>query len=61
MRAGELILMSVDDHVVESAHLLDLHIPAQSQDRAPKMAKNRRGDEMWTFEGQVVLASALES
>jgi hypothetical protein len=36
-------------------------MPAQSQDRAPKMAKNRRGDEMWTFEGQVVLASALES
>jgi hypothetical protein len=53
--------MSVDDHVVEPAHLLDIHMPAQSQDRAPKMAKNRRGDEMWTFEGQVVLASALES
>jgi hypothetical protein len=40
MRAGELILMSVDDHVVEPAHLLDLHMPAQWQDRVPKMAKN---------------------
>ena len=41
MRAGELILMSVDDHVVEPAHLLDLHDrPRSRQDRVPKMAKN---------------------
>jgi predicted TIM-barrel fold metal-dependent hydrolase len=54
MSPGELILVSVDDHVVEPPDLFDRHLAAQWRDRAPKMVKNRRGDEMWTFEGQVV-------
>jgi hypothetical protein len=65
MRPAELILLSVD-HAVEPAHLFDRQLPAQWRDRAPKMVKNRRGDEIWMFEGQVVPnvglnASALES
>ena len=52
MSPGELILVSVDDHVVEPPAVFDRHLAAQWRDRAPKMVKNRRGDEMWTFEGQ---------
>ncbi len=54
MSPGELILVSVDDHVVEPPDLFDRHLAAQWRDRAPKMVQNRRGDEMWTFEGQIM-------
>jgi predicted TIM-barrel fold metal-dependent hydrolase len=54
MSPGELILVSVDDHVVEPPNLFDRHLAARWRDRAPKMVKNRRGDEMWTFEGQII-------
>jgi hypothetical protein len=39
MRPGELILVSVDDHVVEPVHLCDRHPSVEWRDRAPKMVK----------------------
>jgi hypothetical protein len=54
MAPGELVLVSVDDHLVEPPDLFDRHLAAQWCDRAPKMVKNRRGDEMWTFEADVM-------
>ena len=51
MSPGELILVSVDDHLIEPPDLFDRHLAARWRDRAPKMVKNRRGDEMWSFEG----------
>ena len=41
MSPGELILVSVDDHVVEPPDLFHRHLAAQWRARAPKMVKNR--------------------
>jgi len=41
MSPGELILVSVDDHVVEPPDVFNRHLAAQWRDRAPKMVKNR--------------------
>ncbi len=41
MRIEDMILVSVDDHVIEPRTLFDRHIPAKWKDRAPKMVKNQ--------------------
>ena len=37
MNIDDLILVSVDDHVVEPPDMFDGHMPAKYQDRAPKV------------------------
>ena len=54
MRIEDMILVSVDDHVIEPADMFDRHMPAKYKERAPRMVKNRAGDDMWSFEGQLL-------
>ena len=54
MRIDDMILVSVDDHVIEPANMFERHIPAKYKDRAPRMVKNDAGDDMWIFEGQLL-------
>jgi len=48
----DLILVSVDDHVVEPPGMFDGHIPAKSEDRAPRVVTKDDGTDAWLFEGQ---------
>jgi predicted TIM-barrel fold metal-dependent hydrolase len=50
----ELILVSVDDHLVEPPHVFDAHIPARFRDRAPRIVRTEIGDDVWVFEGEEV-------
>jgi predicted TIM-barrel fold metal-dependent hydrolase len=52
MNLDELILVSVDDHVVEPPDMFEGHISAKYRDRAPKVVKRDDGTEAWMFEGQ---------
>ncbi len=52
MQRDDMILVSVDDHVVEPPGLFDRHLPARFKDRAPKIVKSAAGDDLWVFEGQ---------
>ncbi len=54
MRIDDMVLVSVDDHVIEPPDMFDRHIPAKWKDRAPRMIQNRTGDDMWTFEGRIL-------
>jgi predicted TIM-barrel fold metal-dependent hydrolase len=54
MRADDLIMVSVDDHLVEPPDLFDGHIPDRWRDRAPRVVKNPDGSDVWTFEGTVI-------
>jgi len=49
-----LILISVDDHLVEPPTMFDNHIPAKYRDRAPKVVRTDDGDDVWMFEGSVI-------
>ena len=52
MRADELILISVDDHIAEPADMFDAHVPAKYRDRAPKVVTEpETGDQQWWYEG----------
>ncbi|CAJ62122.1 MULTISPECIES: amidohydrolase family protein [Frankia] len=50
MQVEDLILISVDDHVVEPPTLFDAHIPAKYKDRAPHIVKGPNGGDLWAFE-----------
>jgi hypothetical protein len=51
MHADDLILISVDDHLVEPPTMFDAHIPEKYRDRAPFVRRTRDGSDVWMFEG----------
>jgi predicted TIM-barrel fold metal-dependent hydrolase len=54
MKVEDLILISIDDHVVEPPTMFDAHVPAKYKDQAPKNQKNEWGHDVWTFQGQAM-------
>ena len=52
MDASDLILVSVDDHVVEPPDMFDQHIPAIYKDRAPRIVENDDGSQVWLYEDE---------
>jgi predicted TIM-barrel fold metal-dependent hydrolase len=52
MDIDDLILVSVDDHVVEPPDMFEGHIPARYRDQAPKVITKSDGTDAWVFEGQ---------
>ncbi len=53
----DLILISVDDHIIEPPDLFVNHLPEKYQERAPKLVRNDEGNDVWTF-GKVVMETA---
>jgi predicted TIM-barrel fold metal-dependent hydrolase len=51
MRAEDMILVSVDDHVVEPPSMFANHVPASYRDRAPRVVRKSDGSDVWVFEG----------
>ncbi len=54
MQAEDLILVSVDDHLVEPPDLFDGHIAEAYRDRAPKVVRTDKGDDVWVFNGATI-------
>jgi predicted TIM-barrel fold metal-dependent hydrolase len=50
MNLDDLILVSIDDHVVEPPDMFEHHLPAKYLDQAPKVVLVD-GVEQWTFQG----------
>jgi len=48
----ELILVSVDDHVVEPPDMFDGHLPDRYRDLAPRVVRTEAGHDVWAYEGQ---------
>lgn len=48
----DMVLVSVDDHVVEPPDMYKNHVPAKYRDRAPRI-EERKGAQVWVFEGMV--------
>jgi predicted TIM-barrel fold metal-dependent hydrolase len=51
MKAEELILVSVDDHVVEPPDLFEGRLAAKYRDSAPRIIKKDDGTDVWLYEG----------
>jgi predicted TIM-barrel fold metal-dependent hydrolase len=51
MNANDLILISVDDHLVEPPNMFDAHIPDRYRAVAPKIVRKPNGSDVWVFNG----------
>jgi predicted TIM-barrel fold metal-dependent hydrolase len=51
MNTDDLILVSVDDHVVEPPDLFEGRLSAAASERAPHVIRNDQGRDIWMFEG----------
>ena len=49
MRTEDMIIVSVDDHVVEPPDLFERHLPAKYRDVAPKVVHKDDGTDVWQF------------
>ena len=54
MNADDLIMISVDDHVVEPPDMFSKHIPARYADLAPKVVRQDDGSDVWVFNGTAI-------
>ena len=61
MKTDEMIVISVDDHIVEPAGMFDQHVPASLRDQAPKYVVEANGDGFWTFEDRRVANGGLNA
>ena len=61
MRTEDLILVSVDDHVVEPPNLFDNHLAPEWKSRAPRLVKKKDGTDVWVYEGQQLMNIGLNA
>ncbi|HEX6567735.1 MAG TPA: amidohydrolase family protein, partial [Acidimicrobiales bacterium] len=56
MDANDMIMVSVDDHLVEPPDLFEKHLPASyaGRDAAPRVHRRRDGSDVWMFNGQKI-------
>lgn len=54
MQADELILVSVDDHLIEPPDVFTEHLPARFRGRGPRVEHRADGSDVWTFNGAVI-------
>jgi predicted TIM-barrel fold metal-dependent hydrolase len=57
----DLILISVDDHLIEPPDLFADHLAAKYQDRAPRLERNDAGNDVWVFNGIAMETVALNA
>jgi predicted TIM-barrel fold metal-dependent hydrolase len=52
MQLEDLVLVSVDDHVVEPPDMFEGRVPARFADQAPRVDVRDDGTEVWRFDGK---------
>ena len=52
MKVEDLIIASVDDHIVEPPTMYDAHLTQAQKAHAPKVYKDKNGADYWLFEGR---------
>ena len=61
MDIDDLILVSVDDHVVEPPHMFEGRLPAKYKDLAPRFITREDGTNAWTYDGNEISNVALNA
>jgi hypothetical protein len=52
MDVDDMILVSIDDHVVEPPDMFDRHVPARWADQAPRIVSGDDGVDRWVYRGR---------
>src|SRR6202030_3322737 len=64
MRTEDMILVSVDDHVVEPPSMADFfreHVPQRYRDRVPHVVRRADGTDAWLIEGREISTFGLNA
>ena len=61
MRIDDMILVSIDDHVIEPRDMFERHVPDKYKDDAPRVVTNDSGIEQWTFQGATAGSMGLNA
>ena len=61
MHCEDLVLISVDDHVVEPPDMFDGRLPRKYQDKAPRMVLREDGAHVWQYEDAQMETFALNA
>jgi len=61
MKLNDMVLVSVDDHIVEPREMYVNNLPKEWHDRAPRMAKDEKGADYWIFDGKRAGAIGLNA
>lgn len=61
MKPDDMILISVDDHIVEPPDLFEGRLPARYADDAPRLVHNPDGSDTWQFRDAVIPNVALNA
>ena len=60
MQIDDMVLVSIDDHVIEPVNMFDNHMPAKYKDQAPRYVNDpATGRGYWEFQGQETGLSGL--
>jgi predicted TIM-barrel fold metal-dependent hydrolase len=52
MHLDDMVLVSIDDHMIEPPDMYKNHVPAKWADQVPKVVRNAAGADEWVFQGQ---------
>ena len=61
MNTDDLILVSIDDHVVEPPDMFVRHVPAKYVDEAPVVVTDDKGVDQWMYQGRPQGVSGLNA
>ncbi len=61
MNKDDMILISVDDHIIEPPGMFANHLPEKYRDEAPRLVHNPDGSDTWQFRDTVIPNVALNA
>ncbi|MET7892112.1 amidohydrolase family protein [Streptomyces mirabilis] len=61
MDRDDLVLISVDDHIIEPPDMFVNHLPERYKDDAPQLVHQDDGTDTWTFRETVIRTAALNA
>jgi predicted TIM-barrel fold metal-dependent hydrolase len=61
MKHDDMILISVDDHIIEPPDMFVNHLSAKYKDEAPRLVHREDGTDVWTFRDTVIPNVALNA
>ncbi|MGD9798058.1 MAG: amidohydrolase family protein [Acidimicrobiia bacterium] len=61
MDIDDMILISIDDHIIEPPDLFERHMPAKHRDRAPVLTKRPGEPDQWMFQGEATGTAGLSA
>jgi len=52
MQMDDMILVSIDDHMIEPPDMFENHVPEKWKDSVPRVVRNEAGVDEWHFQGE---------